>query len=716
VGEKRLLGSLLQVRRWLLKHGAPEGSHRRRLLRGTKIQFEIRRERCLDQFLPKLQLLLVGIGVKPKARPVAVHDTVWLLRFFERFGGTELRWSAADAGHDELAAARFALGVLQTRPDLRQRFPHAVTAGVEGDYCRWLCTQGAQELGLSPEGVANVRTAFAREPGERIWMIYDHWPLLRSMFPVALIPAGQRSFAQWLLRNAKAELQIVDEEIWWFLEECAEDPCGGIAAAYLRHPGWQKRFPTGLTAFGFADLMNWLRRHYRLRKRLVRRLGRPSVFRPTDELRMLYDSEPGLQRRFKGAFQDPAATRRLARETLANRSSSRLNEGWRDQLWKEIAAGLPEKMGVNILAHFCYPSGLGEAAKSNVRALHHVGIPTACRDVPTELRADRPGRRNYLDLERFDTTLVHVPPEPPVRNGYSNAGLAKRPGVRRIAVWYWELESVPHTWVEQARDLHEIWAPTRFIGRAMRAVMPVPVVDMLPGVELGAFHPLSRRSLGLPEDRVLFLFLFDMCSIMERKNPLGLIRAFRKAFRGDDRAALAIKVTRGDFYPEDLRRLEEEARSAGALVIDRILSREEAYGLIAACDCYVSLHRSEGFGLTMAEAMLMGKPVIATGYSGNLDFMTPSNSRLVDYTRIAIAERLPIYRQGCVWADPSTEQAAAWMRWVYANPEEAKALGERARTETRQLLSLEAAGRRMAQRLHGLRGEIRRADGRRAAA
>jgi glycosyltransferase involved in cell wall biosynthesis len=681
-------------------------------LRGGKIRIE----KCVDSSIGRLLFLLVWIGFERKARPVAVHDQTWFVRFFRRFGGTTLEWSASDAEHDELGAARFALGILMTRPDLRQRFPQAATQGADGNYCRWLCNEGATEFGLSRAAAANVRAAFARGLGERIRMVYDHWIILRTYFPLALVPAGQRSFAQWLLSTAKVGLQLLDEEIWWFLEECAEDPCGGIAAAYLRHPAWQKRFPTGLTVFGFAGFLNWLRRRYKLRKRLVRRLGRPDVFRPADELRLLYDSEPALKRRFPYAFRKAAATRQMARAALTGPSGSRVDAGWRDQLWQDFTAGLPEKVGVNILAHFCYPSGLGEAAKSNVRALERVGIRTACRDVPTELRADRPGRPNYLDLERFDCTLLHVPPEPPVRNGYPNAGLAKRRGIKRIAVWYWELESVPPAWVKQSRDLHEIWAPTRFIGQAMRAVMPVPVVDMLPGVELGPFPSLPRQSLGLPEDKVLFLFLFDMCSIMERKNPLGLIRAFREAFRADDRVALAIKVTRGSFYPEDLRRLEEEAQNAGAIVIDRVLSREETYGLIDACDCYVSLHRSEGFGLTMAEAMLMGKPVIATGYSGNLDFMTPSNSRLVDYARIPITERLPIYRQGNVWADPSIEQAAVWMRWVYENPDKARALGERARAETRELLSLEAAGRRMAQRLHELRGGDRHGQAYRPAA
>src|SRR5262249_46259940 len=139
-----------------------------------------------------------------------------------------------------------------------------------------------------------------------------------------------------------------------------------------------------------------------------------------------------------------------------------------------------------------------------------------------------------------------------------------------------------------------------------------------------------------------------------------------------------------------------------------LMSREEVYALLNACDCYVSLHRSEGFGLTMAEAMLLGKPVIATGYSGNLDFMTPTNSLLVGYDRVPITRELPIYRKGPVWAEPSVDEAARAMRWVYEHPAAARALGLRARADVSRLLSLQTAGQRMARRLEVIQAERRR--------
>ncbi len=149
------------------------------------------------------------------------------------------------------------------------------------------------------------------------------------------------------------------------------------------------------------------------------------------------------------------------------------------------------------------------------------------------------------------------------------------------------------------------------------------------------------------------------------------------------------------------------ARRAGVQVINATLPRAEVLGLIQCCDCYVSLHRSEGFGLTMAEAMLMGKPVIATAYSGNIDFMSMQDSLLVGYDLIPLERDYMPYKKGWLWANPHVAEAAEQMRWVYEQADEAKALGERAKLSAGRVLSLEAAGRRMANRLREIH-EIRK--------
>jgi glycosyltransferase involved in cell wall biosynthesis len=197
--------------------------------------------------------------------------------------------------------------------------------------------------------------------------------------------------------------------------------------------------------------------------------------------------------------------------------------------------------------------------------------------------------------------------------------------------------------------------------------------------------------------------MFDMCSVMERKNPLALIRAFRLAFETTGGVSLAIKVLRGHAFMDDFLQLQEAAAAAGVHLIDGSYTHQETLGLLNSCDAYVSLHRSEGFGLTMAEAMLMGKPVVATGYSGNLDFMNPSNSLLVGYDLVPITRDTQFYAKGNRWAEPSIEDAAQKMRWLFDHQTEARALGEKARQDATALLSLEAAARRMTTRIDQIR-------------
>jgi glycosyltransferase involved in cell wall biosynthesis len=525
---------------------------------------------------------------------------------------------------------------------------------------------------------------------------------LRRTQPLALTPAGQRQLLHWLLKGGKEAYRLRDEEIWWFLFECAEDPSRGIAATYLLHADWQQRFPCGLTVFGRDALLQWIRRRYGISDEWLNQADLSAIYHPVDELRLWHATQPDVHAVAPRAFVESADTARLVDWLRRHEQRWPLTPAWWERLEAGLAEGLAERPGVNVVGYFCYPSGQAEAARFTVQSLQQVGIRTSCRDHPNGIDRSLPGRAAYLGQELFPYTILHLAPDAPVRRAYPLSNLAPRPGVYRIAVWYWELETAPAHWRRQARWVHEVWAPTRFIAEALRRIMPVPVVDMLPAVELSSHVPRPRRYFNLPDDCFLFLFLFDMCSVMERKNPLGLIRAFQQAFAPTDHAHLAIKVTRGDADPASLARLHEAAERAGVTVLDRLLTREDSYALLDCADCYVSLHRSEGFGLTMAESMLLGKPVIATGYSGNLDFMTRENSLLVDYRRVPITTKLPIYPRGAFWAEPSVEEAARLMRWVFEHPAAARNLGARAKAEVSRLLSPQSAGERMARRLREL--------------
>lgn len=355
--------------------------------------------------------------------------------------------------------------------------------------------------------------------------------------------------------------------------------------------------------------------------------------------------------------------------------------------------------GVNLLAHFCYPCGLQVAAMNTLAAFESAGWAVSCRDVPNRMATDRPNRRRWLGLHPYPVTIVQLAPDRLGRNAYFVAGLDEKANVQRIGYWYWELETVPKAWAKQADWLDEIWAPTRFIGDALRRVMPIPVIDMLPGLPPPPVVEMPRAELSLPSDRFLFLFAFDMSSTGERKNPEAVVAAFKRAFAPHDDVALALKITRGWEDPSRLAALHAVAERERIIVIDRILPERDYFGLLNACDAYISLHRSEGFGLTLAEAMALGKPTIATRYSGNLAFMNDDNSLLVACTMTELRAAAKNYPRGAFWAEPSIDDAVEKMRWVVKQSTAAREMGERGRSFVRANLSLAAAGQRMTKRL-----------------
>ena len=552
------------------------------------------------------------------------------------------QWSAADAEAVE-SAPRFILGLLRDRAALRRRYARALSA--QSGYHDYLRTSAAREFNLSPSAIANIDAVFAASPGDAVREYYLQTAWLQSRYPLALLPVGQKRFVKWLFGKGRPQHGFADEQILWFLHDTAENVAFGIAETYLLNPEWQERFPDGYSASNEERIIDWLRTEY-------------PKFAPFRAL----DSLPRLR-----PIEEMASSRGVA--------------------------------GVNILSHFCYASGIQQAALATKSALESAGFRTSCRDVPAGVQTALMSRSDWLGLEHFPVTVITVAPLPHFENCYRISGLARREGVYRIAYWAWELETIPEDWVKLAEAVDEIWAPTEFVVDAMRSRMTLPVHEMLPGVLLGAVAEVPRSRIGVPEADYVFLFMFDMCSEFERKNPLAAVRAFRTAFAPDEPATLVIKVSRGSADCAGMERLREAAADHKIRVIDESVSRATAYGYLQMCDCFVSLHRSEGFGLAMAEAMLLGKPVIATNYSGNLAFMHPGNSLPVDYTMTDISVDGPIYKKGNRWAEPSVEHAASLMRQVFENPSAAVQLGELARAELSEKLALAAAGARMASRL-----------------
>jgi glycosyltransferase involved in cell wall biosynthesis/2-polyprenyl-3-methyl-5-hydroxy-6-metoxy-1,4-benzoquinol methylase len=364
-----------------------------------------------------------------------------------------------------------------------------------------------------------------------------------------------------------------------------------------------------------------------------------------------------------------------------------------------------ERGGVNVVGYFRTESGVGQASRHVIGGLRKAGIPYT-----TIAYAGTSSRQAHVfedaGKSTYDVNIICVnADELLARFGY-DVGPRFFRDRHSIGIWWWEVNRFPTRFHDAFTLVHEVWVGSDFIRDALAAETDKDVFTFPVGIEPPTdVVPMPRANLGLP-DGFLFLFSFDFYSRFERKNPLAAVEAFRRAFEPGEGPVLLLKSINGDKQLTDLERLRAAASDrADIVVLDGYLSAAETASLTASCDCYVSLHRSEGFGLTIAEALSHGKPVIATGYSGNLMYMTDETSFLVPYRLISVPPGVDPYPEDAQWADPDLDEAARFMRKVYEDPAEAAAVGRRGREHVDEVLSLD----RTAEFLEARLGEIWRA-------
>jgi glycosyltransferase involved in cell wall biosynthesis len=366
--------------------------------------------------------------------------------------------------------------------------------------------------------------------------------------------------------------------------------------------------------------------------------------------------------------------------------------------------GAPLHAGVNMAGYFRSVLGVGEHARLMLDGLQAAGVPVATIGLVasgTE-QLDGPYESGDGDDAPHAINLVSVNADvlPAFALQMGHAFFQNR---YTIGLWAWEVTPFPERYVDAFDHVDEVWVLSEHVRAAIQPLSPVPVLTVPLPIELPPFEPRTRAQLGVPGD-FLFLFAFDYDSVVERKNPVGLIEAFKQAFEPGSGASLAIKTIHGERHPQARARVAAAAADHPDVhLVEAILPREEKDALMAACDCYVSLHRAEGFGITLAEAMWLGKPTIATGFSGNLDFMTPDNSFLVDWRPVPIGEGSDPYPADGEWAEPDLADAARLMREVFEHPERAKAVGAIARRDIEATRSPDVAGRELARRLTRVR-------------
>jgi glycosyltransferase involved in cell wall biosynthesis len=363
--------------------------------------------------------------------------------------------------------------------------------------------------------------------------------------------------------------------------------------------------------------------------------------------------------------------------------------------------------GVACIGHLTAESGVGEALRGTARALQAADVPFTLLGLDT-----------YTTARLEDRSLAaHESPHLGARanllcDGLIGADIAVRAlgpaaftGRTNILRPFWELAKVPPRFADTLERFQEVWAPSEFVRSALAEASDVPVFRVPLPVELSSIASVSRSQYGLPEDATLFLFAFDPSSFFARKNPVAVVETFHQAFgdRSNTRVGLVIKTLDAGPDAAILKTLRKAIGGDRRInLIEGTVRRAEMNGLIAAADVFVSLHRSEGFGLGLAEAMLLGKPVIGTAYSGNADFLDEATGYPVPYRLVPVKAGDYPEHDGQVWAEPDVAVAATRMAAIVSDPDAARRIAAAGQAFIKTHHSLAAIGKLMRDRLAAL--------------
>ena len=358
-------------------------------------------------------------------------------------------------------------------------------------------------------------------------------------------------------------------------------------------------------------------------------------------------------------------------------------------------------MGVNLFGLFRAEMGLAQGAKFYAHALE-------CGDIPHVLlnldflewlaQNDHGYDGRLVQKPVYAVNVVHINPDQ-WREALYPFGLQAFDRHYNIGVWLWELETIPRQWLPILAYVDELWVPSEFVAKSLRRETDKPITVIPYGINVPCDEMVTRASLGLPENQFCVLVMYDSNSYASRKNPAAAIKAYARAFSETNAAAhLVIKVNNPK--KEDMEFFERElGHQAGYTLITERMEKPRLNALIRLCDVFVSLHRSEGFGLVMAEAMALGTPVVATNWSANTEFMTQETSCMVDYQLVPVRKQYQCGEASHRWAEADIEQAAGYLKRLFEDKVYYQEKAEAGRQWITTHFSPEESARKMRKRL-----------------
>lgn len=363
-----------------------------------------------------------------------------------------------------------------------------------------------------------------------------------------------------------------------------------------------------------------------------------------------------------------------------------------------------------LIGHPFAPIGCGESLRCSYRAFRSVALSPGLLDVFGYFKPEADAEREFspaLTRKLGKVNVFHLNADE-----VDSALSVLHPAENTYNILYpnWELSHFPEPWIAALDRFDEVWCPSQFIFDSINGHTRAVTKHLPVACEVTLSSMLSRRYFGIPENVFAFLFFFDFRSYASRKNPDAVVRAFLQHCKALPTANshLVIKTNGAESDPAAFERLQQTLASLRNRVtfINKTISDNEVKNLIRCCDSFVSLHRSEGYGRGLAEAMYLGKPLICTGYSGNMDFMDAESAMLTDFTLIPVNEGEYPFAEGQVWADADANQAAHFMSKLYLDRRYARQLGQKASHTVRSRVSYRTVGMKYRRRIDEIRNQM----------